>query len=119
MRRDKDDASSLGFGGTIACHCFKERRVNSCRQISRRGPWELSEVGDETAEVFEGLGEQPAPFSDGELRKSQLEVAQANVAQAWQTGEKDTAPEHSNFPRNGIWHDHEQGQNGTNRDILE
>src|SRR4030095_11570338 len=85
MRRDKDDASSLGFGETLACYCFKKRRVTACRQSSVRGPWELSEVGDETAEVVEGLGEQPAPFSDGELRKSHLEGAQPNVGRAWAT----------------------------------
>src|SRR6266567_1164254 len=61
--RDKNDSASSHLGGPVACFpCLRERAFNARGKIGRSRARKMSEVGNNTTEVFEGLFEELATF---------------------------------------------------------
>ena len=63
MWRDKDDAATGSLGRMIAgFQFFGERSSNASGKIGRSCVREMSKIGDDATEIFEGLLEQLASF---------------------------------------------------------
>src|SRR5207248_11661847 len=79
----------------------------------------MREVGNNTTEVFEGLFEQLASLSQGQIGESEFEVRQADTALTRQRRKEGAAHEYGNSRGERKRQQRELRQKGANGDVFE